>query len=129
MNGCYARLTLIGCALATACGASTPVAPTPPSPSGGAFAGTWVPTIGIDSCTGTLACIAFDSTWFVLRLAQDSSRITGSAYLAGKSFDVNGLVDANQDLVGSTPPTPTFSLDGLRVPAGPAGLTGTARYT
>jgi len=64
-----------------------------------------------------------------LRLAQDSSRITGSAYLAGKSFDVNGLVDSNQNLIVSTPPTPTFALDELRLHGGPAGLTGTVRYT
>src|SRR5438105_12982734 len=90
----YQRLIAIGYAFSAACGTSMPVTPSPAAAAGSsAFVGTWVPNIAIDSCTGSHACIALDSTWFVLRLAAEGSRIRGSGYVGGRSIDVDGAVD------------------------------------
>ena len=125
----YQQLIAIGYAFSAACGTSMPVTPSPAAAAGSsAFVGTWVPNIAIDSCTGSHACIALDSTWFVLRLAAEGSRIRGSGYVGGRSIDVDGSVDPRGDLVITSPSTPAFSLDELRLRAGSTGLTGTLRY-
>src|SRR3954469_15237201 len=127
MSRLFQQLIAIGCAFTAACGASTPVQPSSVS-SNSPFAGTWVPSIAIDSCTGSHACIALDTTWSVLRLAPQGSGIRGSGYFAGRSFDVNGSVDPTGELVITTPSTSRFSLDDLRVRVGSTGLTGTVRF-
>jgi len=125
------QLIVVGSSLAVACGASTPVTPSAAAAAAAgssAFVGTWVPNIAIDSCTGSHACIALDSTWFVLRLAAEGSRIRGSGYVGGTSMDVDGSVDPTGDLVITSPSTSAFSLDELRLRTGSTGLTGTLRY-
>jgi len=123
------QLIVLGCALLAACNASTPVQPSSGGSGDSPFAGTWVPSIVIDSCTGSHACIALDSTWSVLRLAAFGSGIRGSGYFAGRSFDVIGSVDSTGQLVITTHTTATFSLDELRLRPSPTGLTGTVRFT
>lgn len=121
----YGRI-VFGAAIAAACG-TTPMQPSPTA-ANSAFAGTWVPTVLIDSCTGSHLCIALDTTWSVLRLAPDGPGIHGSGYFLGTPFEVNGSVDSSGELVIVTPSTPSFSLDELRLRAGSTGLTGTVRF-
>jgi len=72
--------------------------------------------------------MAFDTTWSVLRLAPDGPGIHGSGYFLGMPFEVNGSVDSTGELVITTPSTPSFSLDELRLRAASTGLTGTVRF-
>lgn len=123
------RWLVIVCGVVTACGATPPVSPSP-NAGDGAFTGTWVPTIAVDSCTGSHECIALDSSWFVLRLVQDGVRVHGSGYLAGKAFDVSASVDSSEQLAIATSASASFSLDELLLRVSPAsGLIGAIRYT
>jgi hypothetical protein len=121
-------------AVAMACGVAAACSSPPAAPTGaaavGRFAGTWVPIVSIDSCSGSHECIALGDLWIVLRLAQDAAQVRGSGYVGGHAFDVNATVDSSGQMTITTPSKPSFSLDELSLQSNPAsGLSGTIRYT
>lgn len=123
------RLVAAACGIAAACGSSVPEQPLAPS-GRGAFTGTWAPTVRVLGCTGSHACIAFDTTSFVMRLAQDGSQVHGTAFVGGASLDVTGTVDPAGRLSLTTSPRPVFTLHELSLRAdATVGMTGTIQYT
>jgi len=124
----YWLLAAAGCVIA-ACGSSMPESPSAPS-GRTTFGGSWVASIGIETCSGSHACIALDTSWFVLRLAQNGSEVHGVAYVAGNAVDVTGTVDPAGQLTLTTPPRPFFTLHELSLRADPTfGMTGTIHFT
>jgi hypothetical protein len=116
-------------AVAYACGGSSVQAPLAPS-AGTPFGGTWVLTIGVESCTGSHYCIALDSEWFALRLVQEHAHVRGVADVAGKAVDVIGTVDPAGQLALTSPSRDLFTLNELTVRADARlGMTGFIDYT